>query len=65
MAKLYCRLPEISELYSIKVRTLRAWIYSGKLKASKPGRHYMVAVAEMKRVLEQNEFEPFRVRSFR
>lgn len=65
MARLYYNLEEVSELYPVKVRTLRAWIYSGKLRASKVGRRWMIGKVEMERIVEAGEFKPFQIRRYR
>ena len=61
--RLYYRLEEIEEMYSIPVRTLRDFIYTGKIKASKVGRRYIVAKEEIENLVSQNEFKPYKPKS--
>lgn len=42
---------EAAKLLRVKVETVRAWVKSGKLRASRPGRRLLVPRAEVDRLL--------------
>jgi len=62
MTLIYLPLKQLSQMYPVSVKTLRSWIYSGKIRASKIGRHWMIARAEMERVIKENEFRPVHIK---
>ncbi len=56
--KRYLSLKSASELYDVKISTLRTWIAYGRLKASKVGRDWRVSVEELERVFKAAEWQP-------
>lgn len=52
MGARYLKLTEASELCSTAPETLRFWIWQGKLRAYKPGRHVLVREDELRAHVE-------------
>ncbi len=55
-------LKSASERYDVKISTLRTYIAQGRLKASKAGRDWRVAIAELDRFFGNIEHEPIQAR---
>jgi excisionase family DNA binding protein len=45
-------LKEVAEGLGVHYQTIKTWVASGKIKASRIGRSYRVTGSEMKRLLE-------------
>jgi predicted site-specific integrase-resolvase len=66
MPRKFLKLKTISEEYDIDVATLRDWIYRGKIKgATKPGRDWLIPVAEIDRLLNIATYVPYVTKSRR
>lgn len=46
---------QVSELTGMKKETVQDWIRSGKLQASKPGKDYIITVADLKTFLKSTK----------
>lgn len=56
----YLRLAEASELCSTASETLRHWIWEGKLRSYKPGRHVLLREDELRAHIEAHETRTLR-----
>jgi excisionase family DNA binding protein len=52
------RIEEVSRLLDCTPKTVRNWIRRGHLKASKPGRSYLVDERELRAFIKRNLFRP-------
>jgi len=50
--KKYYTVEETAALLQMNERTIRQWIKSGKLKASKPGRAYLISEETIRNLIE-------------
>lgn len=57
--KKYLNLESVAARYDLKERTLRDWIFRGKVRASKIGRRWFIATAELERIFEDGEYIAF------
>ena len=46
---------EVEEILKVKKRTIRSYITSGKLKAAKIGRGYVVQQADLEKFIAENQ----------
>lgn len=51
----YLKTPEAAAILGVSERTLQRWIKSGKLKASKPAKDYIVPIEEVERLKKENK----------
>jgi excisionase family DNA binding protein len=52
------RVEDIAEICGVEAPTVRSWIKAGKLKASKPGRHYLVRRGDFDAFMSQRDVSP-------
>jgi putative resolvase len=48
-------LSEVAQLLGKSERTIRRWVKSGKLKAYKPGRDYLIPESAIRELIERSE----------
>ena len=58
MEERHLSLSEVAELLDKSERTIRRWIKSGKLKAYKPGRDYVIPESAISELMEKSEVYP-------
>lgn len=58
MEERHLSLGEVAELLDKSERTVRRWIKSGKLKAFKPGRDYLIPESAIRELIERSEVYP-------
>lgn len=51
-------IEEVSRLLGCTPKTVRSWIRQGRLKATKPGRGYLVEEREVCAFIKRNLFKP-------
>jgi len=51
-------IEEVSRLLGCTPKTVRSWIHQGRLKATKPGRGYLVEEREVRAFIKRNLFKP-------
>ncbi len=58
MEERHLSLNEVTQLLGKNERTIRRWVKSGKLKAYKPGRDYLIPESAVRELIERSEVYP-------